>query len=262
MSVGGDLRARLAAGMVVAPLVYDGLTALIARRAGFDACAISVDGVAAQRGVDPDLLELAEVTDVVRHVADAVSFPVIVEAPRGVRDARHVARCAAEIESAGAAGLHVDTSADGLRAALDARIDPAFVVIARTRLHDHDDWSRVLARVHALRAAGADLVYVDGLDGGTVLDYCARHVAQHGPTACGGSMSTTLTSALGFALHFAGAGHALSIAAVRDALARVRRGDETDRRDQLKFDEITSLLGLDDVYDLEARYATDPTKGR
>jgi len=187
---------------------------------------------------------------------------VIVEAPHGLHDARHVARCVAEFEAAGAAGLHIDVSADRLRAAFDARIDRAFVVIARTRLHDHDDWSRVLARVHALRAADADLVYVDGLDGGTVLDYCARHVAHHGPTACGGSMSTTLTSALGFALHFAGAGHALSIAAVRDALARLRRGEKPDRRDQLKFDEMTSLLGLDDVYALEARYATESTKGR
>ena len=266
MSAGRDLRAQLRHGMVVAPLVYDALTALIAQRAAFEACAVSIDGTAAQLGVDPHLLNLTDAADNVRYVADAVSIPVIAEAPHAVRDARQVAHCVAELEAAGAAAVYFDGLPDHVRAALDARIDPAFVVIARTRLHDADDWSRVLERVHALRRADADLVYVDGLDGGTVLDYCARHVAHHGPTACGGSMSTTLTSALGFALHFAGAGHALSMAAVRDALARLRRGDEPNRRDRLDFDELTSLLGLDEVYALEARYAapapTDSTKAR
>jgi hypothetical protein len=63
-------------------------------------------------------------------------------------------------------------------------------------------------------------------------------------------------------LRLAGDSLTESIVAVREALERVRRGDKSDRRDQLQFEEITSLLGLDEVYALEARYATDATKGR
>jgi 2-methylisocitrate lyase-like PEP mutase family enzyme len=180
----------------VMPLVYDGLTALIAQRAGFRACAVSIDGVAAQLGIDASLVGIADAAAHVRYVADAVSIPVFAEAPRGLEDARHVAHCVAQFEAAGAAGLYLDVAAPLHRAALDARSNPDFAIVAR------DD------------------------------------------------------------MRFAGDSHKGSLTAVRDALARVRNGDRPSSRDQLKFDELTSLLGLDDVYALEARYAVDTTMSR
>ena len=149
------------------PLVYDGLTALIAQRAGFDACAVSIDGTAAVLGIDPAFVGIAEATANVRYIADALSIPVYAEAPPGL-DTGRAAHCAAQFEAAGAAGLY--------------------------------------------RAGD--------------------------PNVAGDSL-------------------ALSLGAVRDALARVRRGARPTARDQLKFDELTTLLGLDDVYALEARYAID-----
>jgi 2-methylisocitrate lyase-like PEP mutase family enzyme len=172
-------------------LVYDGLTALIAQRAGFTACALPIEGAAALLGVEPDFVGIEDVAACVRHIADAVSIAVVAEAPRGMSDVREVAHCVRRLDAAGAEAVYLDSSdalQQELRKGLDRRV--------------------------ALRSE----------------------------------------------IIFAGDALAQSIAAVRLALERVRRGDNP--RDQLKFDEITSLLGLDDVYALEARYASGSTKGQ
>jgi 2-methylisocitrate lyase-like PEP mutase family enzyme len=191
-----SLPEQLVRGQIVAPRVYDGLTALIAQHAGFGSCAVPIDGIAAQLGVDPALVGTAEAADNVRYIADAVSIAVIAEAPRGLGDALAIAHCVRAFEAAGAAGLYLDASADQRDAALDARRDPSFIIMARE----------------------------------------------------------------GSTLQLVGEGHALSLRAVRDALARVRSRAQPAQRDQLRFDELTSLLGLDEVYALERRYAIDSTK--
>ena len=61
-------------------------------------------------------------------------------------------------------------------------------------------------------------------------------------------------------MNITGGGHVLSYLAVRDALLRVARCDRSEPvRDDARFDDITSLLGLDEVDELEARYATKET---
>jgi 2-methylisocitrate lyase-like PEP mutase family enzyme len=177
------------------PVVYDGFTALVAEHAGFSACAVSLDGVAAQLGSDPALVDIADAAAQVRYIVDAVSIPVFAEAPPGLVDAPRVAHCVAQFEAAGAAGVYLDVSDPAQHAALDARTSKGFAIVAKSKMH----------------------FAVDAL--------------------------------------------AESIGAVRDALARTRNAETPNARDRLKFDEITSLLKLDDVYALEARYATAATKG-
>jgi 2-methylisocitrate lyase-like PEP mutase family enzyme len=279
MSAGHSLRERLRAGFLVAPAIYDGLTALIAQRAGFPACYLSADDVAAQRGyADVGLTNYGELLDDVRYVCEAVAIPTIAELYAPFANELHVARIAREYESAGAVGLVIDDYAsspvgfDGVRqvlslaeavanlnAALAARADPNVVIIAGTAALATNGWADTLERVEAYRESGADMVFIDKINGLADLEYYASAVASGGPSMYKGLLvSTSRVRELGFALGVSGRAYVLSLLAVRDALLRARAGDGSERvRDELRFDEITSLLGLDGVYALEAKYSKD-----
>jgi 2-methylisocitrate lyase-like PEP mutase family enzyme len=277
-----SLRERLRAGFLVAPSIYDGLTGLIAQRAGFEACYLSGHDVAVQRGYpDVNWMSYANVLDDVRYVADTVSIPVIAEAHTSSSAELHMARIVREYESAGAAGLVVGDqissaigSAGGtqllsvadaverLHVAFDTRANPEFVIIAGTGALAANGWADALDRIDGYRQVGADMVFIDGIQSPADLTRYATEVASGGLTLYKGSLvPTSRVRDLGFSVNIAGGGHLLSLLAVRDALRRVRAGRASEpSRNELRFDEITSLLGLDDVYALEAKYAIEPAK--
>jgi 2-methylisocitrate lyase-like PEP mutase family enzyme len=279
MSAGPSLRERLGTGFLVAPAVYDGLTALIAQRAGFQACYLSSGDIAAQRGfADVGLTNFGELLDDVRYVSEAVSIPTIAEAYVPFANELCVARTVSEYESAGASGLLIDDHASPpvgfegdrqvlslaeavakLDAALGARSDPNVVIIAGTAALATNGWGDTLERVEAYRESGADMVFVDGVNGLADLEQCASEVVSDGPTMYKGLLvPTSQVKELGFALGISGSAHVLSLLAVRDALMRARAGGGSERvRNELRFEEITSLLGLDGVYEMEAKYSTD-----
>lgn len=269
-----EFRGRLAEGLVVAPSVYDGLTAMLVERAGFDACYMSGDGVAAQLGLaDCRLVSLAEMVDSLRYVADAITIPVIADAATWCGSLREIGYSVSQYEDAGAAALILpdgDTGwsygdgvgvplGDGvarLSAALDARDNPDFAIVARTSALTCQDWDETLRRVEAYRDAGADLVFVDGMVTVEELERYARDVAAVGLAVYGGSLvPVDRARALGFSVNLAGGGHDVSYLAVRDALLRVREGrSAVGNWSASYFDDLTALLGLDKVYELEMRY--------
>jgi 2-methylisocitrate lyase-like PEP mutase family enzyme len=284
MTMGQSLRERLRSGFLVAPSIYDGLTALIAQRAGFEACYLCGHDVAIQRGY-PDVgwTSSGERLDDVRYVADALSIPMIAEAHTSSSDELHMARIVREYESAGAAGLLVGDQISSpvgfggdpqllsvaeavamLHVASETRTNPDVVIIAGTGALASNGWADTLDRVDAYRQAGADLVFIASIEGLADLERYAAEVASRGPTLYKGSLvPTPRVRELGFSMNIAGGGHLLSLLAVRDALLRVRAGRASEPiRNDVRFDEMTSLLGLDDVYALEARYAIERTKER
>ena len=138
---------------VVAPFVYDGLTARLAEAAGFEAVYMTGFGTAAARGFpDLGLLTLSEMACNVRTLVRAVEVPVVCDADTGYGNPINVWRTVREYEEAGAAALHIEdqvwpkrcgfmagkqvvpieTMLAKVRAAVDARRDPALVIIART----------------------------------------------------------------------------------------------------------------------------------
>jgi len=179
------LRDMMAQGQpVVAPFVYDGLTAKLAQAAGFAAVYMTGFGTAAARGFpDLGLLTLSEMADNVRTVTGAVDVPVICDADTGYGNPINVWRTVREYEDAGAAALHIEdqvwpkrcgfmagkqvvpieTMLAKVRAAVDARRDPAMVIIARTDALAPMGWAETERRARAYRAAGADLIFVDGI---------------------------------------------------------------------------------------------------
>ncbi|MGA2410947.1 MAG: isocitrate lyase/PEP mutase family protein [Candidatus Binataceae bacterium] len=179
------LRQLLAAPeMLVAPFVYDGLQAKIAERTGFSAIYMTGFGTAAARGFpDLGLLTMSEMVQNVHAIANAVRLPLICDADTGYGNPVNVWRTVREYESAGAAALHIEDQTwpkrcgfltgkqvipmeqmtPKVRAACDARRDPAFVIIARTDALAVNGWDDVVRRARAYREAGADLIFVDGI---------------------------------------------------------------------------------------------------
>ncbi len=157
---------------------YDALSALLIEKAGFDAVFSIGFGVSASHLGQPDveLYTMTENLGVVRHMAAAVKKPVIADGDTGYGNVINVMRTVREFERAGVAGIIFEdqvipkrcpaaaTSIDILpreeavrkiRAAVDARSDPDFLIVART---DATDREEAFARARLYAAAGADLI--------------------------------------------------------------------------------------------------------
>jgi 2-methylisocitrate lyase-like PEP mutase family enzyme len=178
------LRARLSRPpIVIAPGVYDPLTALIAERAGFDALYVSGAGIAYTRLGRPDigLVSLSEVVDTVALIRDRVGAHLIVDADTGYGNALNVARTVRLLERAGASAIqledqdfpkrcgHLDDKAlipaaemvGKIKAALDARSSRETMIIARTDAVAVEGFDRAVARVSLYCEAGADMLFIE-----------------------------------------------------------------------------------------------------
>jgi 2-methylisocitrate lyase-like PEP mutase family enzyme len=181
------LRARLwnaieGRRLVIAPGVYDGLSARVAEGAGFGAVYLSGGAVARSTGVpDVGLLTMSEVLDRTRQIVDAVDCPVIADADTGYGGVLNVARTVREFERAGVAGIHLEDQVlpkrcghyenktivepgvmvARIQAALDARVDPRFIIIARTDARAVEGLEAALARSRRYAEAGADMIFVE-----------------------------------------------------------------------------------------------------
>lgn len=183
-SPGSRLRELMDRGLVLAPFVFDGVQAKLAHEAGFEALYMTGFGTAASYGL-PDLgmIGLGEMAANAARLAAAVRVPLIADADTGYGNETNVARTVAVYERAGVAALHIedqewpkrcgflegkrvipaDDMVAKIRAALDARSDPATVIISRTDALAPQGWPEAIARAKAYYEAGADLVFVDGL---------------------------------------------------------------------------------------------------
>ena len=279
-SSGTRLRENMSDNMVLAPFVYDGFTAMIAEGQGAQAVYMTGHGTSAQIGLpDVGLTSMAEMVANLGYITEGVDVPVIADADTGYGNAINVQRTVREYESAGAAAMHLEDQVfpkrcgffegkqcvpmeehvQKIRAALDARSDPDLVIIARTDAVAPNGWEDAIRRAEAYRAAGADLVFVDGIKSVDDMDiYTTRLVEQGLPCLYNGALLPVSEIAKrGFKIMITGGGHALSYAAVRQALLDLKQGDGGEGRDLEQFNTITRLLGLPEIYELEKRYAND-----
>jgi 2-methylisocitrate lyase-like PEP mutase family enzyme len=178
------LRSRLAAPpILIAPGVYDPLTAHLAERAGFSAVYVSGAGIAYTRLGRPDigLVAMSEVADTVALIRDRVDSDLIVDADTGYGNALNVARTVRLFERAGANAIqiedqdfpkrcgHLDNKTlipaqemvGKIKAALDARQSRETLVIARTDAIAVEGFEPAMARALSYRDAGADILFVE-----------------------------------------------------------------------------------------------------
>jgi len=190
MSAGARFRAALEAER---PLQVAGtinaFTALLAEKAGFRAIYLSGAGVANASFGLPDLAmtTLNDVCEDIRRIASATHVPLLVDADTGWGGAFMIGRTIREMTWAGAAGCHLEDQVaakrcghrpgkalvetaemgDRIKAAVDGRIDDAFVIMARTDAHAVEGQQAALDRAAAYVEAGADMIFAEAL---TTLD--------------------------------------------------------------------------------------------
>lgn len=163
--------------------------ALLAQQCGFRALYVSGAGVANASFGFPDLglTTLNDVCEDVRRISSATDLPVLVDADTGWGAAFNIARTVRDLTRAGAAGLHIedqvqskrcghrpgkalvaaDEMVDRIKAAVDARPDDRFVVMARTDAHAVEGQQAAVERATSYVAAGADMIFAEAL---TTLD--------------------------------------------------------------------------------------------
>jgi 2-methylisocitrate lyase-like PEP mutase family enzyme len=170
--------------MVVAPGAYDGITARLIEQAGFPVVYMTGAGTSLARGFpDFGLLSMSEMIDNAAVIARTVEIPVISDADTGYGNELNVTRAVREFEARGIAGIHIEDQVspkrcghlDGkqiiaqgefiskIKAAVAARRDPDFLIIARTDARAVAGFDEAISRANAAMAAGADMAFVEAV---------------------------------------------------------------------------------------------------
>jgi 2-methylisocitrate lyase-like PEP mutase family enzyme len=168
--------------MLVAPGAYDCITAMLIAQTGFDAVYMTGAGTAAMLGYpDFGLVTMSEMVDNARRIAAAAQLPVIADADTGYGNELNVFRTVREYEVAGVAGIHLEDQGfpkkcghlddkeivpredwlAKIRAAVAARREVDFLIIARTDARAVAGFDEAVARANAALAAGADMAFVE-----------------------------------------------------------------------------------------------------
>lgn len=272
------LRQMLQSGtMVAAPFVLNAFHAQIAASLGFQAVYMTGFGTAAERGYpDVGLVTQTEMVQNARYIASAVDVPVLCDADTGYGNAINVTRTVREYEAAGIAGCHfedqvfpkkcgffegklvipLDEHVQKIRAALAARRDPDFVVIARTDALAVHGWDDAIRRCRAYRAAGADLVFVDGITTVDDLHTYARELRDVPKLYNGMLLPIPAVEHLGFQAMITGGTIGVVFKALHDALHELKETGIVASHRLASREDITSVLGLAHVYELEQTYGT------
>jgi len=192
------LRELLTTGTHAVPGSFNAAVALAAERAGFPAIYVSGAGTANGVAGVPDigLLSLEEVVRHARYTAEAVSVPVIADADTGFGGPLNVRRTVQQFEAAGIAGIHLEDQEnpkrcghlDGKRliasdemrrkvaAAVGARTDPQFVIIARTDARSVEGLDLAIERARQYLDAGADAIFPEGLQSRKEFAVFSEHI--------------------------------------------------------------------------------------
>lgn len=179
------LREKLASGELVRmPGAFNPLSARLIERKGFDGVYISGAVISADLGLpDIGLTTLTEVAGRGQQIARMTELPAIIDADTGFGEPMNVARTIQTLEDAGLAGTHIedqvnpkrcghldgksvvdaDTAIKRIRAAVDARRDPDFLIMARTDVRAVEGLDAAIDRAKALVDAGADAIFPEAM---------------------------------------------------------------------------------------------------
>jgi carboxyvinyl-carboxyphosphonate phosphorylmutase len=268
-------------GIIVAPGAYDCLTAKLIEREGFSAVYMTGAGTAVTRLGRPDL-GFATLSDMVSNAAAmtaTVSIPLIADADTGYGGALNVYRTVREYERAGVAAVHLEDQVfpkrcghlDGkqvvpceemvskLRAAVEARTDEDFVIIARTDALAVTGLDDTLRRCQAYAAAGADVLFVEALRTREEIAHVLREVSvpllynfvEHGKSPL---LSVAELQRL---VIFPGSLMLAVLPLVREILTEIKQRGTTEGLLQRMTNvvELFETVGLSDMLALEARVA-------
>jgi carboxyvinyl-carboxyphosphonate phosphorylmutase len=270
--------------ILLAPGAWDALSARLIQQAGFEAVYMTGAGVTISLlgGPDVGLTTMSEMVDQARRIAAATDLPVIADADTGYGNALNVMRTIREFERAGVAGVHLEDQvapkkcghfegkrliseeemAGKIGAAVEARQDPDFVLIARVDARAVAGIDEAIRRGRRYRQAGADVIFIEAPASVDELRLVGRsfdcpllaNMVEGGKTPL---LPAEELEALGFRLAiFPGSLYRAAVPAIRRTLEELRaKGTTQGVLDQiLDFRGRNELTGLARVYELERRF--------
>ncbi|HWF37320.1 MAG TPA: isocitrate lyase/PEP mutase family protein [Candidatus Acidoferrales bacterium] len=271
---------------VLAPGAYDALSARIIEQAGFPAVYMTGFGTAASLLGRPDvgLLGMSEMIANAARIAQVVDVPVIADADTGYGNPLNVIRTVREYERAGVSAIHMEDQilpkkcghmenkqviaaeemTEKIRAAVEARTSPDFLIIARTDARAPEGLYSALRRARTYREAGADMLFIEGPQSEEEVTEVARafpqvpllfNWAEGGKTP---PMPFDRLKELGYRLIIFPISALLVVAkAVREVMAQIRK-DGTPinaARDFMSFKEFNTLAGLTEIQEIEHKFS-------
>ena len=275
--------------LLVAPGAYDALSARLIAQAGFPAVYMTGFGTAASVLGQPDvgLLTMSEMVSRAAALAAVIGErPLIADADTGYGNPINVRRTVHEYERAGVAAIHIedqvwpkkcghmegkqviplDEMVQKIRAAVDARRDPDFVVIARTDANAVYGLEDALRRGQAYREAGADVIFIEAPRSLEELRAIAQtfpdvpllyNWAESGKTPL---LSLEEIHALGFKLVIFPASLLFAATHTLLSLLEVLKQGQTPTvfaERMISFSQFTDKVGLPDIQSLERRYGVN-----
>lgn len=279
-------QAMAAAKPLVAPGVYDALTAAIAAEAGFGALYLSGAAVAYTRLGRPDigLVTMTEMAETLRLISDRVGLPLVVDADNGHGNALNTQRTVRLYESAGAGALQIEDQtlpkrcghlrdkklipaqemAGKIRAATDARRSAETLIIARTDSIAVEGLEAALDRAELYAENGADILFVEAPRSleqmRTIVTRLGRRCPLMANMVEGGDTpvaSAGVLGEMGFGLVIFPGGivRALARTAVEYYVQLRGAGNNDAFRDRMyDFSGLNRLIGTPEMLDLGARY--------
>jgi 2-methylisocitrate lyase-like PEP mutase family enzyme len=180
MGVCQALRQALRSGEpVVAPLCYDPLSSKLVEHLGFPAAYLGAGALGFVLNVTEAMMTLTELVTVLRQITMKTAVPIIVDGTTGFGEPLHVMRSVREVERCGGAGIEIEDQlvpkrahhhkgiehlipsgamVDKVRAAVEARQDPDFLIIACTNAVRQESFAEAVRRGNAYAEAGADMI--------------------------------------------------------------------------------------------------------
>jgi len=271
--------------IVVAPGAADALVAKIIERTGFKALYLTGAGVSyTTLGLsDVGLINMKEMVVKAEQICSAVAIPVIADGDNGYGNALNVRRTIHEYERAGVAAIQLEDQVfpkkcghlagkqlipknemvNKIKAALDARNDDDFLIIARTDAKAVDGLDAALDRAIAYQNAGADIIFVEAPESIEEMRLINQKIDS--PTMAnmveGGRtplLSTDELKSLGYKLViFPNAALRVAAKALLELMAHIKNEGTTKNylQNMLLFEEFNNLIGLKELQEIDKKYS-------
>ena len=270
--------------LIVAPGCFDGLSARLVEEAGFEAAYLSGGAVARSMGIpDIGLVTMSETIERAGQVISAVKIPVIADADTGYGNAVNLVRTVREFERAGVAAIHIEDQitpkrcghldgkevisipemAKKLEAALAARTDADFCIIARTDARGVHGLNDAIERARVFAKLGVDAIFVEAPQSEEELAEIPQrlpgvpllvNVFKGGKTPM---LPVERLQAMGYRIAiYPSETQRAAIHAMRRALSTLKREGTTESIDDslTTFQERDKVVGLDDWQKIEKQY--------
>lgn len=271
-------------GIIRAPGAYDAWSARLVEMAGFPAVYMTGYGVSASVIGQPDigLLTMTEMVAQARNMAAAVGVPVIADGDNGYGGVLNVVRTVREYEGAGVAAIQLEDQVlpkrcghmegkqlvpkaemvSKVRAAVHARRDPDFVIIARTDARAVNGFDDAVERALAYAEAGADVIFFEAPQSEAEMETVARvigkpllaNMVEHGKTPF---LTGERLAAIGYKIVIYPVSTLYAVTkAVQGLLADLKGADTTGgcRDRMVAFPEFNELIGLETARELEKSF--------